>query len=237
MSEVADWLSENSPISRVNAAEAVFEDLRTAITSGRIDVGTRLPSETHLAQKYGVSRPVIREALRSLQTLGMTQTRTGSGTFVTTASPSSDLRYSGYSARDLIEARPFIEVPAAGWAAVRRSADQAGDLLKLCDAMDLEDDPHRWVRLDSEFHMLLAKSSGNTLFAKIVSDARDALMQQSELVNLMASRRLASNREHRQIAAAVHAGSQENASRAMELHLGEVKQAVTEIIGKAQPVR
>ncbi|MDP9836375.1 DNA-binding FadR family transcriptional regulator [Neorhizobium huautlense] len=237
MNETADWLSETSPISRVNAAEAVFEDLRRAITAGRIEVGTRLPSEAHLAKKYGVSRPVIREALRSLQTLGMTQTRTGSGTFVTTASPSSDLRYSGYSARDLIEARPFIEVPAAGWAAVRRSPEQARDLLKLCDAMDREEDPHRWVQLDSEFHMALARSSGNTLFAKIVTDARDALMQQSELVNLMASRRLASNREHRQIAVAVDAGSQEDASRAMELHLGEVKQAVTEIIGKAQPGR
>jgi len=220
----------------MNAAEAVFEDLRTAITSGRVEVGSRLPSETHLAKKYGVSRPVIREALRSLQTLGMTQTRTGSGTFVTTSYPASDLRYSGYSARDLIEARPFIEVPAAGWAAVRRSAEQANALLKLCDAMDREEDPHRWVRLDSEFHMLLAKSSGNTLFEKIVTDARDALMQQSELVNLMASRRLASNREHRQIAVAVDSGSQDDASRAMELHLGEVKQAVTEIIGKSQPL-
>lgn len=237
MNASADWLSENSPISRVNAAEAVFEDLRSAISSGRIEVGTRLPSETDLARKFGVSRPVIREALRSLQTLGMTQTRTGSGTFVTTAAPSSDLRYSGYSARDLIEARPFIEVPAAGWAAVRRSDDQARDLLNLCDAMDHEEDPHRWVTLDSEFHMLLAKSSGNTLFEKIVMDARDALMQQSELVNLMASRRLASNGEHRQIAMAVHAGSQEDASRAMELHLGQVKLAVTEIIGEAQSAR
>ena len=85
--------------------------------------------------------------------------------------------------------------------------------------------------------MLLAEASGNAVFFKIVADSRDALMQQSELVNLMASRRVASNREHRQIAAAVDAGSQEDASRAMELHLGQVKQAVTEIIEAGQPDR
>lgn len=237
MSALTDWLSESSPISRKNAAEAVFEELRSAIISGRIEVGRRLPSEAHLASKYGVSRPVIREALRSLQTLGMTQTRTGSGTFVTTATPSSDLSYSGYSARDLIEARPFIEVPAAGWAALRRTKQQSARLLKLCDEMEKEEDPLRWVRLDSDFHMLLAEASGNAVFAKIVMDARDALMQQSELVNLMASRRVASNREHRQIATAVDAGSQDDASRAMELHLGQVKLAVTEIIGTVQPDR
>lgn len=237
MNELADWLSENSPISRKNAAEAVFDELRSAIVSGRIEVGTRLPSETHLAKSYGVSRPVIREALRSLQTLGMTQTRTGSGTFVTTSAPSANLSYSGYSARDLIEARPFIEVPAAGWAALRRSAQQASGMLQLCDDMDAEEDPHRWVTLDSEFHMLLAKASGNAVFEKIVTDARDALMQQSELVNMMASRRLASNREHRAIAIAVDAGSQENASRAMEIHLGQVKQVVTDIIGASRTLR
>lgn len=237
MSASADWLSENSPISRKNAAEAVFDELRSAIIAGRIEIGTRLPSETDLAKKYGVSRPVIREALRSLQTLGMTQTRTGSGTFVTTATPSTDLSYSGYSARDLIEARPFIEVPAAGWAALRRSTEQAADLIKLCDRMDAEKDPHRWVMLDSEFHMLLAKASGNAVFEKIVTDARDALMQQSELVNMMASRRVASNAEHRRIANAVDAGSQDDASRAMELHLGQVKQVVTEIIGEVPPGR
>ncbi|WP_337268171.1 FadR/GntR family transcriptional regulator [Oryzifoliimicrobium ureilyticus] len=231
MSAVPDWESEKSLISRKNAAQAVFEDLRSAIAAGKIPVGARLPAENRLALKYGVSRPVIREALRSLQTLGMTQTRTGSGTVVKTASPAADLSYSGYSARDLIEARPFIEIPAAGWAAIRRTPEQAARLIDLCDRMDREEDQHRWVKLDSEFHMLLAEASGNSVFVTIVAEVRDAVMQQSELVNMMARRRIASNREHRKIATAVEAGFQENASRAMELHLVRVKQAVTEIIG------
>jgi len=234
MSELADWLSDTHPITRKNAAEVVFDDIRSAITSGRLAVGTRLPSEAQLAGRFGVSRPIVREALRSLQTLGLTQTRTGSGTYVLNTSPVSELSYGGYSARDLIEARPFIEVPAAGWAALRRSAGQLAHLLELCDKMDRQTDPQKWELLDSEFHCAIAEASGNTVFSKIVADAREALIQQSELVNLMSGRREASNVEHRCIVEAIEAGSEAEARAAMEAHLSKVKTAVTTIIGKDQ---
>ena len=232
MSEVADWLSDTHPITRKNAAEVIFDDIRSAITSGRLVVGTRLPSEAQLADRFGVSRPIVREALRSLQTLGLTQTRTGSGTYVLNVSPAGELNYGSYSARDLIEARPFIEVPAAGWAALRRSAGQLAHLLKLCDKMDRQTDPHKWELLDSEFHCAIAEASGNTVFTKIVADAREALVQQSELVNLMSGRREASNIEHRLIVNAIAAGSDADARAAMEAHLNKVRTAVTTIIGK-----
>lgn len=232
MSELADWLSDTHPVTRKNAAEVVFDDIRLAITSGRLAVGTRLPSETQLAGRFGVSRPIVREALRSLQTLGLTQTRTGSGTYILNAFPASELNYGGYSARDLIEARPFIEVPAAGWAALRRSAEQLANMLELCDKMDRQTDPQKWELLDSEFHCAIAEASGNTVFSKIVADAREALIQQSELVNLMSGRREASNVEHRLIVEAIEAGSEADARAAMEAHLSKVKTAVTTIIGK-----
>lgn len=231
MSAGADWIYEANPVNRKNAAESVFEDLRSAIVSGRLGVGTRLPSETDLAGRYGVSRPIVREALRSLQTLGMTQTRTGSGTFVLTNAPRLQLQNGGYSARDLMEARPFIEVPAAGWAALRRSKAQMSRILALCDAMDEQEEPHKWVGLDSEFHSTIAEASGNSLFVKVVADARQSVSQQSELLNLMAQRRVASNIEHRRIAEAIAAGSDEAARSAMESHLGMVKQVVTAIMG------
>jgi len=144
----------------------------------------------------------------------------------------SELSYGGYSARDLIEARPFIEVPAAGWAALRRSVGQLAHLLELCDKMDRQTDPQKWELLDSEFHCAIAEASGNTVFSKIVADAREALIQQSELVNLMSGRREASNVEHRRIVEAIEAGSEAEARAAMEAHLSKVKTAVTTIIGK-----
>lgn len=56
-------------------------------------------------------------------------------------------------------------------------------LIDLCDRMEKQTDPHKWVLLDTEFHSVIASASGNAMFAKIVADARVALSRQSELVN------------------------------------------------------
>lgn len=226
---LSDWLTDKAPIHRKNAAEVVFEDLRGAIVSGKIEVGTRLPSEEKLARTYGVSRPIIREAMRSLQTLGLTRSRSGSGSFVIAAQQRSELAYGDISARDLDEARPHIEIPAAGWAALRRSPDQVKALLHLCDQMEVYVDSLKWVQMDSDFHTLIATASQNALFARIVAESRDAMMQQSELVNLLAHRRVASNDEHRRIADAIAAGSEAQARAAMADHLDLVKQAMARI--------
>src|SRR3712207_4043406 len=174
----------------------IFEDIRSAIQSGQLAVGTRLPSEALLAERYGVSRPIVREALRSVQALGLTETRTGSGTYVVADTPRLEFVYGSFSARDLMEARPCIEVPAAGWAARRRTEHQLVTLLELCEAMDEEEEPHQWVLLDSRFHAVIAEASGNAVFVKIVADVREALTRQSEVVNLISDRRVASNEEH-----------------------------------------
>lgn len=229
------WLERTAPIARKGAAEAVLDDLRAAIEAGEIPLGTRLPGEVALAARYGVSRPVVREALRSTQALGLTQTRSGSGTYVVATSPAPTLTYGTYSARDLMEARPFIEVPAAGWAAQRRTPEQLATLRDLCDRMDAEEDAHAWVELDSRFHSAIADASANRLFAGVVADAREALSQQSELINLVAHRRDASNAEHRRILDAIDAGEAMAARDRMAAHLSEVAQVLTGLLGDDAP--
>jgi GntR family transcriptional regulator, transcriptional repressor for pyruvate dehydrogenase complex len=64
MSLSDSWTARPAAINRQNAAEAVFEDLRGAIGSGELSLSTRLPSEAALAERYGVSRPIVREALK-----------------------------------------------------------------------------------------------------------------------------------------------------------------------------
>ena len=76
------WTARQDRVVRVGAAEAVFASLRGAIEAGKIPVGTRLDSEASLAKQYGVSRTMVREALRSCTALGLTATHTGKGTFV-----------------------------------------------------------------------------------------------------------------------------------------------------------
>ena len=139
-------------------------------------IGSKLGSEASLAASFGVSRSVIREALRSSATLGLTKTETGRGTFVISATPANDLVLGNYSSTDIHEARPHIEVPAAGLAALRRTTDDLKKLQDIMEQMEAEDDHVAWVELDTEFHATIASASKNSVFTKIVGDIRESLL-------------------------------------------------------------
>jgi GntR family transcriptional repressor for pyruvate dehydrogenase complex len=220
-----------SPLARLSAAEAVFNAIRGAIESGKLAVGDKLNSEAALAQEYGVSRSVIREALRSCNALGLTVTRTGRGTFVVADHVANDLVLGQFSARDLNEARPHIEVPAAGLAAERRTAEDLDILRAMVASMAVETDPEAWVVLDSGFHAAIARASGNKVFESVVADIRDALTHQSETLNLVTEdRQHASNEEHQSILDAIESGSAPDASTAMSAHLRAVADALDAIL-------
>ncbi len=219
-----------APLARLSAAEAVFNAIRQDIESGAVPVGSKLSSESTLSQQYGVSRSVIREALRSCMALGLTVTKTGKGTFVVADKVANDLSLGQYSARDLTEARPHIEVPAAGLAAERRSDGELETLRHLVAAMRTETDPESWVALDSSFHAAIARASRNRVFASVVADIRGALAHQSETLNMVADRQHASDIEHQDILAAIEAGSAEDARAAMAHHLQAVGLALDSIL-------
>ncbi|WP_104141099.1 FadR/GntR family transcriptional regulator [Arthrobacter sp. ZGTC131] len=220
------------PLARLSAAEAVFNAIRGDIESGHVAVGAKLSSEAALAQQYGVSRSVIREALRSCTALGLTVTRTGRGTFVVADHVANDLVLGQFSARDLTEARPHIEVPAAGLAADRRTAEDLDVLRAMVASMSVETDPEAWVVLDSAFHAAIARASGNKVFESVVADIRDALTHQSETLNLVTDRQHASDVEHQRILNAIEAGSAAEASAAMSAHLRAVGDALDSILSQ-----
>jgi GntR family transcriptional repressor for pyruvate dehydrogenase complex len=211
-----------SPLARLSAAEAVFNAIRGDIEGGRVAVGAKLNSEAGLAQQYGVSRSVIREALRSCNALGLT----------VSDHVANDLVLGQFSARDLTEARPHIEVPAAGLAAERRTAEDLEILRSMVASMTAETDPEAWVALDSGFHAAIARASGNKVFESVVADIRDALTHQSETLNLVTDRQHASDVEHQRILDAIEAGSAAEASAAMSEHLRAVGEALDSILNQ-----
>ncbi|MBT2551141.1 FadR/GntR family transcriptional regulator [Arthrobacter sp. ISL-65] len=222
----------NFPLARLSAAEAVFNAIRSDIQSGALAVGAKLSSEASLASQYGVSRSVIREALRSCTALGLTVTKTGRGTFVVADHVANDLVLGQFSARDLTEARPHIEVPAAGLAAERRTTEDLEILRGMMASMATETDPEAWVALDSSFHAAIARASGNKVFESVVADIRDALAHQSETLNMVADRQHASDVEHRLILDAIEAGSAPDAGAAMAEHLRAVGEALDFILNQ-----
>lgn len=90
--------SRTAGVRRVSAQEAVLAHLRDAIVRGEHPVGAKLPSEAALGAEFEVSRSVVREALRGLQALGLTVSRSGKGTFVIADRPVDNPRFGSYSA-------------------------------------------------------------------------------------------------------------------------------------------
>lgn len=212
--------------------DAVLENLRTAIERGEFEVGDKLPSEAALSAEFEVSRPVVREALRALQTLGLTASRTGKGTFVVASHPAESPTFGEYLARDLLEVRRHVEVPAAGFAAKRRTAADVDLLERLVEKMDGETDNTAWAALDTLFHITVAQASQNPVFGRVIEEIRDALGRQSTFLNQLGGRRERSNREHREIVAAIKAGKHAAAASAMTGHLDHVDEALAKIVAR-----
>ena len=214
--------------------EAVLAHLRSSIERGEHAVGEKLPSEAALSREFEVSRSVIREALRGLQALGMTESKTGKGTFVTATGPADNPTFGTYSARDLIEVRRHVEIPVAGYAALRRSQDDLDLLGHLLERMDAETDNTAWVALDSLFHITVAQASGNPVFGKVIEEIRDALARQSAFLIQLGDRRAQSNVEHRAIVTAIESRVESAAIAAMTAHLQHVEATLNSIVNGDQ---
>jgi len=220
------------PLARVDktsAYESVRDQLVGLIRAGEFGIGERLPSEMELALALGVSRSVVREALVSLKALGMLQSETGRGTFVVSAAPS--LAIQPKSVEECHQVLRFIETPAAGVAALQRSDESIEELSRVLAALENCEDSVEWTRLDTAFHVGLAKASGNRIIAELVEHMRNSIREQLlALAKAPPTRMSESNVEHRRIYQAVLDGNAATASRAMERHLKVVREILASML-------
>ncbi|WP_262060781.1 FadR/GntR family transcriptional regulator [Streptomyces sp. STR69] len=210
--------------------EAVLVHLRGAIERGDYAIGDKLPSEAELCRTLEISRPVLREAL---QTMGLTVSKTGKGTFVV-ANAVEDPTFGDYAASDLLEVRRHVEIPVAGYAALRRTPENLDHLAHLLDRMERETDTTAWVAMDTLFHLAVAEAAQNPVFRRVIEEIRDALARQSAFLNELGGRREQSNREHRAIVEALIDGSEPDAVEAMSHHLDRVETTLTDIVRPAR---
>jgi GntR family transcriptional regulator, transcriptional repressor for pyruvate dehydrogenase complex len=214
-------------VPRRRAADEVRERLAGAIRSGQLKVDAQLPSENELARLFGVSRPVIREALVGLQALGLAVPRNGRGTFIASAQVSPDLLLGGYSPEHLAEVRRLLELPSARAAAMRRSSQDVARLTAVIDALAQQDDPGQRNKLDAEFHIAIAAASGNPLLAKLVGDLRAVLENVSHVACYLDYRRDMAQAEHNEIYEAIRRRDANGAEAAMAAHLTAIDKSMT----------
>jgi len=214
----ANLFSTIAKVARRSAADDVRDQLIALIDNGQLKVDERLPSELELARNFGVSRPVVREALVSLQALGLITSQSGRGSFVASRRVRAPLLLGRFSPRHLNEVRSYLEIPAARLAAERRTDEQLGRLAGLLARMEDCDDAEERNKYDAEFHISVAEASGNPILVKLVEDLRKILEEHGRAAAAAPNRRPRAAAEHRKIYDAIVRGEGENAAAAMASH-------------------
>lgn len=162
------------------------------ILDGRLAVGTRLPPEREFSESLGVSRPVVREAVRVLVTKGLLETRHGIGTTVRAITREEVvgpmnwfLRTCGQevSIKHLDQVRSILEVENAGLAAEHALDSDIQGLRQACeDLQAAAPDPKCFAVKDSEFHRRLAHSTHNPLLILLLDSIHDMMAEVRILV-------------------------------------------------------
>jgi len=219
-------------VPRRGAVADVLARLQEQIAAGEYKPNARLPSENELCKTFGVSRPVVREALVSLQALGLTTSQPGIGTFVVSDRVGVPLLFGRYSPGHVREVRRCIEIPAARLSAERRTDRDIGEIAAIMARMDDADDPARRNQLDASFHIALARASGNPLIVKLVEDLRSVLEEHSLAVARAPYRRREASDEHRAIYDAIVDRDPDAAATAMESHLAAAERAFGQLDSK-----
>jgi DNA-binding FadR family transcriptional regulator len=209
-------------VLRRSAADDVRAQLVELIESGKFKVDDRLPPEHELAKQFGVSRPVVREALVGLNALGLTTSQAGRGTFVASNHVRMPLLLGRYSPTHLNEVRHYLEVPAARLAAERRTDADIGRLAGILVRMEDADDPTKRNKLDADFHIAVARAAENPLMVKLIEDLRTVLEAHSLAAATVPSRRAGAITEHRAIYEAILRRDGEGAAAAMSAHVNAV---------------
>jgi GntR family transcriptional repressor for pyruvate dehydrogenase complex len=210
-------------------SDKVADMLLSTITSRGLESGERLPSERELGEQFGVSRAVIREAVRALAAKGVIEARTGSGLRVATVDASAVSQSMGLYLRgarldytEIHEVRTTLEVEVAGLAAERADAE---DITKLRDnlqrmraSLAATDEV---AVLDVEFHRLVVEAAHNRLFLVMTDSIGEILLEIRHLTLSISGRPQKALRAHRKILKAIAAHTPDGARLAMREHLDE----------------
>ena len=214
-------------------SDVVVASIRRMISDGELHPGDRLPIEPKLAEQLGVSRGSLREGVRALSSMGVLETRQGSGTFVTDLdahlllSPVEllvDLQRSA-GAQQVHSVRRVLETHAAGLAAVLMNEEQLAEAARILDrseaAIEAEIIDHDAVmEQDIAFHAVIGRASGNDILAALIS-ALSSKTVRGRLWRAISDEAAVAItlREHREILDAMRARDPDGARIRMAAHL------------------
>ncbi len=212
----------------------VLAQIQDLIVRQQLRPGDKLPPERELINEFGVSRTVIREAIRALEERGLVEVKHGSGVYI--VEPSMDsvtesltlhLRMTESSLMALLEVREILEVEIAGLAAERATDEEREEIEKaLRREAEVLDSPGEYVEEDLRFHDLLTRGAHNEVLPILLNPLAELLRESRRVTSEPPGSTELSFEGHREIFEAVKNGDKEQAQEAMREHFRMVREVL-----------
>jgi GntR family transcriptional regulator, transcriptional repressor for pyruvate dehydrogenase complex len=228
-------------VRRAGVKDQVFEQLRDRIVERTWLPGSKIPSENALAEALGVSRAPIREALQMLASLGLLETQHGGGTYVREYSGEvfvnpllPMLALDSPDILHVLEYRKIVEKGIVSLVVERAGEAEIAEVEQSLRAMEAhKNDPHAFARADLNFHLALAKATGNPVIMKVTAVITDVLkVSMYGIVDSLGTQD--GLFYHRRILDAVREGDGPRAESLMEEH---IERTIQRLKGKDRAVR
>jgi GntR family transcriptional repressor for pyruvate dehydrogenase complex len=212
--------------------EQIVQQIEESIVKGDLKTGDQLPAERDLAQRFGVSRTAVREAVKALREKGLVEAYSGRGTFITDGTrqavrQSLDLMSrmgQQEGSRDLAEVRAILEPEIAALAALRIQEPELATMREAVAVMDKAgQDPDAYIEADLDFHLALAEGASNPLILSLIDSIVGLLREQRLRIFKVSGGPERGQAHHKKILEAIERHDAAKAREAMRSHLEQVR--------------
>ena len=226
--------------------EQIVQQIEESIVKGDLKPGDQLPAERDLAQRFGVSRTAVREAVKALREKGLVEAYSGRGTFITDGTTHAVRQSLGLMVKigqpegsnHLAEVRAILEPEIAALAAVRIQEAELATMREAVGVMDRAgQDPEAYIEADLDFHLALAEGAANPLILSLLDSIVGLLREQRLRIFRVPGGPERGQIHHKKILEAVERRDAEGARQAMRAHLFQVRDDSQEPAAKRGPVK
>lgn len=223
-------VTSQAPAPTAALTDQAIVKIKDLILTGEFQAGSKLPREQDLAQKLGLSRNSLREAVRALALIGVLDSRVGDGTYVTSLDPELLMAGMGFigellDGNALLEAhqvRRVLEPAATDLAASRLTEADFAELESILERMEHSDKTQAIIDADNDFHRVINRATGNAMLASLIENLSRG-MTRARLWRTVTEQGAVdvTKQRHRDIYLALRDGDAKRASAADLIHLAE----------------
>jgi GntR family transcriptional regulator, transcriptional repressor for pyruvate dehydrogenase complex len=226
--------------------EQIVQQIEESILKGALKPGDQLPAERDLAQRFGVSRTAVREAVKALREKGLVEAYSGRGTFITDGTSQAVRQSLDLVAKigqpegstHLAEVRAILEPEIAALAAMRAQESDVATMREAVAVMDRAgQDPDVYIEADLDFHLALAEGAANPLILSLIDSIVGLLREQRLRIFNVPGGPQRGQVHHKKILDAVERRDAGAARAAMKAHLQQVRDDSQGSAGKRGSVK